>query len=49
MGDDDILPEQPIEPALDQCVTYISARGFDRVQVLFEWTLLALVRGKKIK
>ena len=39
---------QPIEPRLKPCVTFIAARGLDRVVVLLEWVVvsLALVQSK---
>ena len=37
---------QSIEPALNKCVTYISARGLDRLAVLLEWVIIQFTASK---
>ena len=42
----DQLLFQAIEPPLDNCVTYIAARGLDRVPVFLEWIITQFTGSK---
>ena len=40
---------QAISPELNNCFTYISAKGLNRIPILFEWLIFQLLGGKQFK